>query len=60
MSNLILSPQLFQAHRLVVMHETFLLAEEILQNTDGTAAVKTEVPKPLNPPGLGIESHHFH
>ena len=27
MSNLILSPQVFQAHRLVVTHETFLLAE---------------------------------
>ncbi len=59
-SNLILSPQVFQAHRLVVMHETFLLAEGILQNTDGTAAVKTEALKPLSPPVLGIESHDFH
>ena len=59
-SNLILSPQVFQAHRLVVMHETFLLAEGILQNTDGTAAVKTEALKSLSPPVLGIESHDFH
>lgn len=35
-ANLILSPQVFQAHWLVVTHETFLLAEGILQNTDGT------------------------
>ena len=59
-SNLILSPQVFQAHRLVVTHETFVLAEGILQNTDGTAAVKTEVLKALSPPELGIESHDFH
>ena len=59
-SNLILSPEVLQAHRLVVVHETFLLAEGILQNADGTAAVKTEVLKGLSPPVLGIESHDFH
>ena len=58
-SNLILSPQVFQAHRFVVLHETFLLAEGILQNTDGTVAVKTDVVKPLSPPVVGIESRDF-
>ena len=59
-SNLILAPQVFPAHRLVGMHETFLLAERILQNTDGTAAVNTEVVKSLRSPALGIESYDFH
>jgi error-prone DNA polymerase len=59
-SNLILSPQVFQAHRVMIKHETLLLAEGMLQNTDGTAAVKTEVLKPLSPPALGIEPHDFH
>ena len=47
------------AHRLVAMHETFLLVEGILSNTDGTAAVKPKVLRSLNWPSLGIESHHF-
>jgi len=58
-SNLIHSPQAFQAHRLVA-NETFLVAEGTLQNTDGKAAVKTEVLKSLRPPALRIESHSFH
>lgn len=59
-SNLILAPQMFPAHRLVGMHETFLLAERILQSTEGTLAVKTEVAKSLRSPALGIESYDFH
>ena len=59
-SHLILSPQVFQAHRLVVALEAFLLAQGTLQNTDGTAAVKTEVLEALKPPALGIESNDFH
>ncbi len=58
-SNSILSPQVLQAHRLVITHESFLLAEETLQNTDGMAAVKTEVLRALKPPVLGIRSHEF-
>ena len=60
MSNLILSPQVLQDHRLVAMRETFLLAEGVLQNTEGTVAVKTDVLEPLSPPALGIKSHDFH
>ena len=59
-SNLILTPKVFQAYRPVVMHETFLLAEGVLQNTDGTAAVKTETLTSLHSPALGIRSHDFH
>ncbi len=59
-SNLVLPPQVFEAYRLLVMHETFLLAEGVLQNTDGTAAVKTESLVRLHSPVLGMGSHDFH
>ncbi len=59
-ANLILTPRVFEAHRLVVLHETFLLAEGVLQNTDGTAALKTETLMPLHAPALGLRSHDFH
>ena len=58
--NLILSSQAFQAHRLLVVRETFLLLEATLQNTDMTVAVNAEALKSLSPPVLGIESHDFH
>ena len=59
-SNLILTPQVFQAHRLAVMNEPFLLAEGILQNAEGTAAVKADRLLSLNTPAIGIQSHDFH
>ncbi len=59
-ANLILTPQIFQTYRLTVMNEPFLLAEGILQNAEGTAAVKVDMLRPLSTPALGIESHDFH
>lgn len=59
-ANLILTPQVFQAHRVTVLNEPFLLAEGILQNAEGTASIKVDALKPLHAPVLGIESHDFH
>ena len=59
-SNLILTPQVFQAYRLTVMSEPFLLAEGILQNAEGTSAVKADRLLSMNIPALGIDSHDFH
>jgi error-prone DNA polymerase len=59
-SNLILTPQAFQEHRLTVMNESFLLAEGVLQKVDGTIAVKTDFVKPLGALSLEMESHDFH
>ena len=59
-SNLILTPQVFQAYRLTVMSEPFLLAEGILQNAEGTSAVKADRLLSMNTPALGIDSHDFH
>ena len=58
-ANLILTPKVFQAHRLMVMDEPFLLAEGILQKAEGTVAVKAETLLPLGTPALGIASHDF-
>ena len=59
-ANLILTPQVFQTYRLTVMNEPFLLAEGLLQNAEGTAAVKVDMLRPLTVPALDIESHDFH
>ena len=58
-ANLIIAPPVFDANRHLVMNETFLLAEGILQSADGTVAVKTDRLRPLSVPALGIESHDF-
>ena len=58
-SNLILAPQVFQAHRLLATSATFLLAEGILQNADGVSAVKAERLRPLAAPGLETDSRDF-
>ena len=58
-SNLILTPQVFQEHRAMVMNESFLLAEGVLQRLDGTVSVKTDFVQPLAAVSLRIESHDF-
>ena len=50
-SSLIPWPQVFHAHRLAVMHETFLLTEGILQNTDGTSSHNDETLSHSSLPG---------
>ena len=59
-SNLILAPQVFQAHRLTAMNEPFLLAEGILQIAEGTVAVKVDVLRSLSTPALGVQSHDYY
>ncbi len=59
-SNLILTPPIFQDHRAVVMNETFILAEGVLQKVDGTISVKTDWVRPLEAMALPMESHDFH
>lgn len=59
-SNLILSPKVFQEHRFTVMDESFLLAEGTLQKAEGTVAVKVEDLLPLGIPAPGVASHDFH
>ncbi|MBI1357908.1 MAG: DNA polymerase III subunit alpha [Acidobacteria bacterium] len=59
-SNLILNPDVFQDFRMVVLNESFLLGEGILQKVDGTIAVKTDRVDPLGRIDLELQSHDFH
>jgi error-prone DNA polymerase len=59
-SNLILNPDVFQDFRGVVLNESFLVGEGLLQKSDGTIAVKAERVEPLGRIELAMESHDFH
>ena len=59
-ANLILTPQVFQDHRLAVLSESFLIGEGILQKADGTIAIKTDFLEPMGGIELALESHDFH
>lgn len=59
-SNLILNPDVFQDFRAVVLNESFLLGEGVLQKADGTIAVKTDRVEPLGRIELEMQSHDFH
>jgi error-prone DNA polymerase len=59
-SNLILTPDVFQDNRLTVLHESFLIGEGVLQKADGTIAVKTDFVEPMGAIELEMESHDFH
>ncbi len=59
-SNLILNPDVFQDFRAVVLNESFLVGEGVLQKVDGTIAVKTDCVEPLGSIELQMESHDFH
>ncbi|MCC6863069.1 MAG: error-prone DNA polymerase [Bryobacterales bacterium] len=58
-ANAILTPDLFDTERLVVIHEPFLMVEGVLQNLDNVVSVKAQrlVPLTLNRPAPA--SHDF-
>jgi len=59
-SNIILKPQVFQDYRAVVMQESFLSAEGVLQKQDGVVSVRVESVAPLGNVALQMSSHDFH
>ena len=59
-SNLILNPDVFQDFRGVVLNESFLIGEGLLQKSDGTIAVKAERVEALGRIELEMKSHDFH
>ncbi len=59
-SNLILTPQVFQDNRAAVMNESFLVAEGFLQKFDGTISIKTDWLQPVREMSLRGISHDFH
>jgi error-prone DNA polymerase len=59
-ANVIITPQIFQANRAVIVHQQFLLIEGILQNQDGVVSVKAGRIRPLEVTQAETTSHDFH
>jgi error-prone DNA polymerase len=59
-SNVIITPQLFDKNRLVLVDCPFLLIEGTLQNQDNVASVKAKRVKPLSFKVAAAPSHDFH
>jgi len=59
-ANAIITPQLFQQNRTVVVHHQFLLIEGKLQNQDNVISVKADCIQPLSITQAETTSHDFH
>jgi len=59
-ANAIVTPDLFQKNRLVLIAERFLIIEGILQNQDNVISVKAERVLPLSVTAARTSSHDFH
>ena len=59
-ANAILTPDVFEQHRVLILRERFLLVDGILQNQDGVISVKAEHLSPLKISRADIASHNFH
>jgi error-prone DNA polymerase len=58
-ANVIVTPQLFARHRLVLVTEPFLLVEGILQTQDDVVSIQADRLVPLPRRGDHIPSHDF-
>jgi error-prone DNA polymerase len=59
-ANVIITPDLFQRNRLLLVDERFLLVEGVLQNIDRVVSVKADRVLPLRGTKLDLQSHDFH
>jgi error-prone DNA polymerase len=59
-SNAILEPRVFEAHRTAVVTAPFLVIEGRLQSQDGVVSVKAQRIRPLGGVPVGGVSHDFH
>jgi error-prone DNA polymerase len=59
-SNIIITPQLFDQYRLVLVDHPFLLIEGVLQNQDNVVSIKAKRVKPLSFKIAAAPSHDFH
>ncbi len=59
-SNIIITPQLFDKNRLSLVKHPFLLIEGILQNQDNVVSVKARKIRPLSIKVAAAASHDFH
>ena len=59
-ANIIVTPQMFDKNRMVLVDHPFLLIEGTLQNQDNVVSVKAKRIRPLSFTVAGIRSHNFH
>jgi error-prone DNA polymerase len=59
-ANVIVTPDLFQRNRLLLVDERFLLVEGTLQNIDRVVSVKADRVLPLRGTDVDLHSHDFH
>ena len=59
-SNAIITPDLYDQNRLLVIHERFLLIEGILQNVENVISVKAHRVSRLEVTAAETRSHDFH
>jgi error-prone DNA polymerase len=59
-SNIIVRPPTFQEYRAVLLSESFIMVEGVLQKQDGTVAVRAERVESVRNAPLVMESHDFH
>jgi len=59
-ANIIITPQLFDKNRLVLVDHPFLLIDGTLQNQDNVVSVKAKQVRPLSFTVAAAPSHDFH
>jgi error-prone DNA polymerase len=59
-ANAIITPDLFEKNRLLLVSQRFLLVEGVLQNVDNVVSVKADRVLPLEVTGAETSSHDFH
>ncbi len=59
-ANAIITPDVFAAYKRVIVDHPYLIVEGVLQNQDGSIAIKVERADVLQHAGPEVESHDFH
>jgi error-prone DNA polymerase len=59
-ANVIITPQLFEQHRMVISGEQFLLVEGVLQHQEGVVSIRAEKVAALRKLEVATHSHDFH
>jgi error-prone DNA polymerase len=59
-ANAIVTPRVFEAHHVTIVHQQFLLIEGQLQHQDNVVSVKVESVRPLSITRAETTSHDFH
>jgi error-prone DNA polymerase len=59
-ANVIIHPDLYQHHRMVVMSEPFVVVDGVLQVQDGVIHVQAQSIQPLMAVAVKMRSHDFH